>query len=90
MSTTASRSEPNTLEHRPLNILLVEDDELDVMNVQRAFKKNNISNPLFVAGNGIEALEKLRDGTVPRDRKIILFVARARFSSTSCRSAGRP
>ena len=35
---------------RLLNILLVEDDDLDVMNVRRAFKKNNIANPLYVAG----------------------------------------
>ncbi len=61
-----------------LNILLVEDDELDVMNVQRAFKKNNVLNPLFVAGNGLEALEMLR-GTqkdppqVPLERRIILL-----------------
>lgn len=26
------------------NILLVEDDEVDVMNVKGAFKKNNITN----------------------------------------------
>jgi CheY-like chemotaxis protein len=63
---------------RALNILLVEDDELDVMNVQRAFKKNKIANPLFVAGNGIEALEMLRgkDGkkpAVPEDRRLILL-----------------
>ena len=61
-----------------LNILLVEDDELDVMNVQRAFKKNNISNPLFVAGNGLEALEMLRgmDGEAPKiplERRLILL-----------------
>jgi CheY-like chemotaxis protein len=56
-----------------LNILLVEDDEVDVMNVKRAFAKNHISNPLFVAGNGVEALERLRDGTVPRDRRIVLL-----------------
>jgi CheY-like chemotaxis protein len=43
-----------------INILLVEDDIVDVMNVKRAFKKNNISNPLFVAENGVEALEMLR------------------------------
>ncbi|MBN4077976.1 response regulator [Nitrospina gracilis] len=43
-----------------INFLLVEDDEVDVKNVQRAFKKNNINNPLFVAGNGEEALEMLR------------------------------
>jgi len=30
------------------------------MNVQRAFKKNNIKNPLAVAGNGLEALNMLR------------------------------
>ena len=67
------------MEPRPLNILLVEDDELDVMNVQRAFKKNNISNPLYVASNGLEALAMLRgdgDGNQPRiseTRRIILL-----------------
>jgi CheY-like chemotaxis protein len=43
-----------------INFLLVEDDEVDIKNVQRAFKKNNINNSLFVAGNGEEALEMLR------------------------------
>lgn len=61
-----------------LNILLVEDDDLDVMNVQRAFKKNNITNPLYVAGNGLEALDRLRgvDGgppDVPEERRLILL-----------------
>jgi CheY-like chemotaxis protein len=45
---------------KAVNILLIEDDKIDVMNVKRAFKKNNISNPLFVAENGEEALQKLR------------------------------
>jgi CheY-like chemotaxis protein len=58
---------------RLLNILLVEDDEVDVMNVRRAFKKNNIANPLYVAPNGVEALEQLRSRTIPRDRRIILL-----------------
>jgi CheY-like chemotaxis protein len=56
-----------------LNILLVEDDEVDVMNVRRAFEKNNILNPLFVAGNGVEALQQLRDGTVPNERRLVLL-----------------
>jgi CheY-like chemotaxis protein len=42
-----------------VHILLVEDDEVDIMNVQRAFKKNNISNPLHVVRNGVEALDAL-------------------------------
>jgi CheY-like chemotaxis protein len=58
---------------RKLNILLVDDDELDVMNVQRAFRKNNIQNPLYVAHDGVEGLERLRDGTVPDDRRLVLL-----------------
>lgn len=56
-----------------LNILLVDDDDIDVMNVKRAFKKNNITNPMFVAGNGLEALRQLRDGTVPKERRLVLL-----------------
>ena len=56
-----------------VNILLVEDDEVDVMNVKRAFTKNNITNPLFVAGDGLEALEMLRSNAVPSGRRIVLL-----------------
>jgi CheY-like chemotaxis protein len=56
-----------------LNILLVEDDDVDVMTVKRAFQKNHITNPLFVAGDGIEALQKLRDGSVPKGRRLVLL-----------------
>src|SRR4028118_660003 len=56
-----------------LNILLVEDDEVDVMNVRRAFKKNNIGNPLWVAGNGLDALELLRGPEIPRERRLVLL-----------------
>jgi len=56
-----------------LNVLLVEDDEVDVMNVRRAFKKNNVRNPLFVAGNGLEALEMLRGEEMPRERRLVLL-----------------
>ncbi len=58
---------------RPLNILLVEDDEVDVMNVQRAFERNQMTSSLFVAGNGIEALEMLRGKGIPKDRRLILL-----------------
>jgi len=58
---------------RPLHILVVEDDEVDVMNIQRAFKKNNITNPVYVARDGLEALQKLRDGSVPRGRRLVIL-----------------
>jgi len=56
-----------------VNILLVEDDEVDVMNVRRAFQKNDIHNPLWVAGNGLEGLEMLRGSQIPRDRRLVLL-----------------
>lgn len=61
---------------KQINILLVEDDEIDVMNVKRAFKKNNISNPLHVCGNGVDALEYLRsiDSTANLPRIILLDI----------------
>lgn len=66
------------MENLMLNILLVEDDEVDVMTVQRAFKKGNITNPLFIAGNGLEALAMLRGEPgqpciIPSERRIILL-----------------
>lgn len=45
---------------KTINILLVDDDSVDTMNVQRAFKKNNIQNPLHVAHDGLQALDMLR------------------------------
>jgi CheY-like chemotaxis protein len=61
------------MSEKTLNVLLVEDDEVDVMNVRRAFKKGNITNPLFVAGNGVEALEMLRKGELPKSRRLVLL-----------------
>jgi len=58
----------------PMTILLVEDDEVDIMNVKRAFKKNNISNPLVIAHNGLEALDILRSTAVDAPKpKIVLL-----------------
>ncbi len=41
-------------------ILLIEDDRVDIMTVQRALKKNKISNPLHIARTGLAALDMLR------------------------------
>ncbi|MGI4873673.1 MAG: response regulator [Janthinobacterium lividum] len=42
------------------NILLVEDDQMDVMNVQRELRKQSITVPLIHARNGRDALNMLR------------------------------
>jgi CheY-like chemotaxis protein len=59
---TVNRS-PVMTTTQQLNILLVEDDEVDVMNVQRALKKNGATATLYRAANGIEALAMLRNNS---------------------------
>lgn len=41
-------------------ILLVEDDQVDQELVRRKFKAANIANPLYIANDGVEALDMLR------------------------------
>lgn len=43
------------------------------MNVRRAFERANITNPVYVAHNGLEGLEQLRDGRVPKKRRLVLL-----------------
>jgi CheY-like chemotaxis protein len=61
------------MDERELNILLVDDDEVDVMTVKRAFTKANIANPVFVARDGVDALEQLRSDMVPASRRLVLL-----------------
>lgn len=58
---------------QPLNYLLVEDDQIDVMKVRRAFQRAGITSSLAVAHDGIEALAMLRNGAVPCRRQVILL-----------------
>lgn len=50
-------------------ILLIEDDEVDVIKVRRAFEKNKLPHPLHVSENGLDALQFLRSksGEAPSD-----------------------
>ncbi len=57
---------------KPVNLVLVEDDDIDAMGVERALKRRRIVNPLFRARDGIEALELLRSGAVSRPHMILL------------------
>lgn len=49
-----------TLKTNSLHILLIEDDALDIKNMHRAFKENDLPHILHVAGNGRDALAMLR------------------------------
>lgn len=41
-------------------LLIVEDDELDLMGIQRALKELKINNPMARAKDGLEALDMLK------------------------------
>jgi CheY-like chemotaxis protein len=58
---------------RPLNILLVEDDDVDVLLVKRAFAEANVANQLTVVRDGFEALAHLRSADARSDRRIVLL-----------------
>lgn len=56
----------------PVPILLLEDSEVDVEIVKRILKKAKIENPLFVAEDGVEALEILNSYSNPEQPFLIL------------------
>jgi CheY-like chemotaxis protein len=53
-------------------ILLVEDDDVDVMTVRRAFNDLKVANQLVPTGNGEEALEYLRSRSNTKPSVILL------------------
>lgn len=62
--------------YKLLNILLIDDDDVDVMSVKRAFQKHHIKNPLLTAMNGVEALDLLRgnENRKPIDQPILILL----------------
>jgi CheY-like chemotaxis protein len=67
---------PVSNDKQMVHVLLVDDDDVDVMGVKRAFKKAKIANPLHVARDGIEALAMLRgtggNDAIPKPYIVIL------------------
>jgi len=61
-----------------VTILLVEDDEIDVKALHRAFEKLKIANPVVVARDGVEAWEVLQ--TLPRPFLIITDINMPRMN----------
>lgn len=69
---------------RPVHFLLVDDDVVDVMAIQRAFKNQRIANPMIRVKDGVEALEALRGETerpkLPRPYIILLDLKMPRMT----------
>jgi CheY-like chemotaxis protein len=77
-------SEANIMTSQPVHILLVEDDEVDVEVVKRAFATLKIENPMTTVHDGQEALDALRGAhgyePVPRPCIILLDLNMPRMS----------
>jgi CheY-like chemotaxis protein len=68
------------MSHEEITVLLVDDDDVDVMGVKRAFAKARIRNTIVVARDGLEALEYLRSGAVKKPYLILLDLNMPRMS----------
>ncbi|PPC77863.1 two-component system response regulator [Pokkaliibacter plantistimulans] len=63
-----------------VTLLLVEDDDIDAMSIQRSFEKERIANPILRACDGQEALELLQHGLVPSPFIILLDLQMPRMN----------
>lgn len=57
---------------KEVTILLVEDDDIDAMAVQRGFDKHKIANQIVRAKDGLEALELIRSEGIERPYLVLL------------------
>lgn len=69
---------------KEVSILIVEDDEVDIMAIRRALKQTNATNSIYVAKDGIEALEKLRSGEVPFPYIVLMDLNMPRMNGIDC------
>ncbi|MBC3917706.1 response regulator [Undibacterium sp. CY18W] len=66
---------------KPVTILIVDDDDVDVLGIERALKKLKIANPIVRAHDGIEALQILRQPNgVARPYLILLDINMPRMN----------
>ena len=60
---------------RPVTFLLVEDDEVDIQAMHRAFRRLRLANEVVVARDGIEGLDALRgNGRPPLEPPFIVLL----------------
>ena len=70
----------NTSPQQEVAILIVDDDEVDISALKRAFKKVGIVSPITIANDGTEAIEILRKGIVNRPFIILLDINMPRMN----------
>lgn len=63
-----------------VTLLLVEDDDVDAINIERSFEQKKIKNNLIRAYDGVDALEKLKNGVVKKPYIILLDLQMPRMT----------
>jgi CheY-like chemotaxis protein len=57
---------------RPINILAIDDDEVELDRLRRAFARSRLIAPLYTISDAERGLEMLRSGAVPGPRRLVL------------------
>ena len=65
---------------KAVSLIIVDDDDIDAMALKRALHKLKLLNPLYRACDGIEALELLRTGKIPKPYIILLDINMPRMN----------
>lgn len=68
------------MSNEDITLLLIEDDDIDAMSIERSFKKNRIANPIVRCFDGIGAMESLTSGEIKRPFVILLDLNLPRMS----------
>jgi CheY-like chemotaxis protein len=68
------------MDNKEVTILLVEDDDVDAMTIERAFKKLRIGNTIVRACDGLEAFEILNDAVITTPFIILLDLQMPRMN----------
>ena len=68
------------MDNKEVTILLVEDDDVDAMTIERAFKKLRIGNTIVRACDGLEAFELLNDSVLASPFIILLDLQMPRMN----------
>jgi CheY-like chemotaxis protein len=70
---TSANHQSSPESQQPINLLLVEDEDLDLLNLRRALRGLGGVASATHASDGLEALEMLREGRVPLTRLVLLM-----------------
>ncbi len=63
-----------------ITILMVEDDDVDALGMERSFSKRRIANDIVRANDGVEAIEILESGKVTSPYIILLDLQMPRMN----------